>query len=108
MAIRRDRDEIVRAVRAGVSFKGADLRGVNLAGADLRNADFEDAALTGANLTGANAAGAKLIGADLTRLTADWTLLASGPGPGGAGGRCHSVRWVQLQGAWRRGKEEAS
>ena len=54
------RDEILAAVRAGTSLRGANLRG-----ADLRYADLTDANLTGADLTHANLRYADLRYADL-------------------------------------------
>ena len=60
------REQILEAVRAGKSLRGANLRSANLSGADLSGADLRSADLRSANLSGANLSGANLRGADLS------------------------------------------
>ena len=78
-----DKEELERAVLAGVSLEGANLQGADLQGANLIDVEFEGANLQGANLQGANLQGACLRWANLQ----------------GANLQGACLRWANLQGA---------
>ena len=56
---------LIKGVKMGADFQGADLYGATLYGADLRGAKLENSNLEGSTLYGANLRNANLYGANL-------------------------------------------